>query len=152
MIDWFAGVLPCTHHPIKLGREIRLTPDDEIEFEKLLYRNVKGSDDSNFTVKSIGSDGQGRATHLKLSGNPAKFLQGHNVFGSDDLLSLMIDVYKKITKALNINYTADDFKNVKTGNYLVTSIDINYSFDLPSKADVDSWLRAALYKSKNSTW
>ena len=26
------------------------------------------------------------ATHLSLSGNPSKFLQGHNIFGSDDLM------------------------------------------------------------------
>ena len=36
--------------------------------------------------RSVGGDGQGMATHLSLSGNPSKFLQGHNIFGSDDLM------------------------------------------------------------------
>lgn len=148
MIDWFSGSLPCAHFPLEGGRVLKVDSEGLVEWEAPCNLNAIGSHDSNFRVTSYGSDGQGKATHLKLSGNPAKFLQGHNVFGSDDLLSLMRDTYLKITGFFNLSYTDSELEAVSQGNYLVTSIDINYSFSLPSRADVLAWLRAAEFKSK----
>lgn len=144
----FSGLLPCLHSPLNTGRIICIDPDGQTEWEAPKRLVVLGSHDSNFRVSSDGSDGQGRATHLKFSGNPAKFLQGHNVFGSDDLVSLMNDVYKKITKSLNLVPKIKDYKDVSNGDYKVTSIDINYSYELRSRADVLAWIRAAEFKSK----
>jgi len=148
MIDMFGGSLPCLHTPLNTGRIISIAPDGELDWESPKRLVVQCSHDSNFRVTSEGADGQGRATHLKLSGNPAKFLQGHNVFGSDDLVSLMNDSYKKIVSVLNLQPTLKNLQDVKNGDYKVTSIDINYSFELPSRADVLAWIRAAEYKSK----
>ncbi len=148
MIDMFSGLMPCLHSPLNTGRIICIDPDGQTEWESPKRLVVTGSHDSNFRVSSDGADGQGRATHLRFSGNPAKFLQGHNIFGSDDLVSLMTDVYKKITQSLRLTPTIQDYKNVVTGNYKVTSIDINYSYELPSRADVLAWIRAAEFKSK----
>jgi II/X family phage/plasmid replication protein len=148
LIDWFSGSLPCAHFPLEAGRVLKVDSDGQVEWEAPCNLNAIGSHDSNFRVTSFGSDGQGRATHLKLSGNPAKFLQGHNVFGSDDLVSLMRDTYLKITSLFNLKFTDSELEAVSKGDYSVTSIDINYSFDLPNRADVLAWLRAAEYKSK----
>jgi len=144
----FSGLLPCLHSPLNTGRIICIDPDGQTEWEAPKRLVVLGSHDSNFRVSSDGADGQGRATHLRFSGNPAKFLQGHNIFGSDDLVSLMSDVYRKITKSLNLIPTIQDHKDVSSGNYKVTSIDINYSYELRSRADVLAWIRAAEFKSK----
>ncbi len=148
MIDMFSGSLPCLHSPLNTGRIICIDPDGQTEWESPKRLVVSGSHDSNFRISSDGSDGQGRATHIRFSGNPAKFLQGHNVFGSDDLVLLMNDVYKKITQTLNLSPTIKDYKDVAQGNYKVTSIDINYSYELKSRSDVLAWIRAAEYKSK----
>jgi len=148
MIDMFSGSLPCLHSPLNTGRIICIDPDGQQEWESPKRLVVAGSHDSNFRVSSGGSDGQGRATHLRFSGNPAKFLQGHNVFGSDDLVSLMNDVYKKVTQSLGLIPTLQNYKDVLNGHYSVTSIDINYSYELRSRADVLAWIRAAEYKSK----
>lgn len=144
----FSGSLPCLHSPLNTGRIICIDPDGQTEWESPKRLVVAGSHDSNFRVSSEGSDGQGRATHLKFSGNPAKFLQGHNIFGSDDLVSLMNDVYKKIISLLQLSPSVKDYKDVSLGLYKVTSIDINYSYELPSRADVLAWIRAAEFKSK----
>jgi len=144
----FSGSLPCLHSPLNTGRIICIDPNGETEWEAPKRLVVTGSHDSNFRVSSDGSDGQGRATHIKFSGNPSKFLQGHNIFGSDDLVSLMNDVYKKITHSLNLVPTIQNYKDVANGLYKVTSIDINYSYELPSRADVLAWIRAAEFKSK----
>lgn len=127
---------------------MRVSQDDEIEFIRPNKRNVSGSYDSNFTVKSIDTDGQGRAAHIEINGNPSKFLQGHNVFGSDDLLSLVLDCFLKITQALDINYSINEFNKVKTGDYTLSRIDINYSFELSTRVDTRLWIKAAEYKSK----
>jgi len=144
----FGGSLPCLHTPLNTGQIISISPDGTLDWQSPKRLVVQGSYDSNFRVTSDGADGQGRATHLKLSGNPAKFLQGHNVFGSDDLVSLMNDSYKKIIGILNLEPTLKDHRDVKAGNYKVTSFDVNYSYELPSRADVLAWIRAAEFKSK----
>jgi II/X family phage/plasmid replication protein len=48
--------------------------------------------DKRISIKSTVGDGQGNATHLWISGNPLKPLQGHNVFGSDDAVSLVLSI------------------------------------------------------------
>jgi II/X family phage/plasmid replication protein len=83
-----------------------------------------------------------------LSGNPSKFLQGHNVFGSDHLIDLVYDTYRVICQTLSLQPTLADLKAVKEGDYVIKNIDINYSFELPTRGDVLAWLRAMEYKSK----
>jgi II/X family phage/plasmid replication protein len=148
MIDMFSGSLPCLHTPLNTGHILCIDPEGFVEWQSPKRLIVEGSHDSNFRISSEGADGQGRATHLKFSGNPAKFLQGHNVFGSDDLVSLMYDSYKKIVSVLKLTPALKDIQSVKTGDYSVTSFDVNYSFELPNRADVLAWIRAAEFKSK----
>jgi II/X family phage/plasmid replication protein len=148
MIDMFSGSLPCLHSPLNTGRIISIDPDGQTEWESPKRLVVAGSHDSNFRVSSEGSDGQGRATHLRFSGNPSKFLQGHNIFGSDDLVSLMNYVYKNVTQVLNLGPTAEELFLVRTGKYSVTSFDVNYSYELGLRSDVRAWIRAAEYTSK----
>jgi len=109
---------------------------------------IEGSFEKNVTVTSHGSDGNGNATHLFFSGNPSKFLQGHNIFGSDDLVALMVDTFDVVCRYLDLSPTLTDITQVRAGDYRLTRLDINYSFELPSRSDVLAWLRAAEYKSK----
>lgn len=110
--------------------------------------SVIGSHESSVQIKSTGGDGQGRATHMRFHGNPAKFLQGHNVFGSDDLRALVFDAYLKVCRILEITPSLSDLRAVKQGHYRLTRVDINYSYELASRSDVLNWLRSAEFKSK----
>jgi II/X family phage/plasmid replication protein len=65
---------------------VKLDPDGQIEWQTSCRVQVEGTHEQGISVRSVGGDGQGMATHLSLSGNPSKFLQGHNIFGSDDLM------------------------------------------------------------------
>lgn len=94
---------------------------------------------SIMTFRSVGGTGRGQATHLLLSGNPSKFLQGHNVFGSDDLLSLVYDTFLKVCSSLQIEPALHELRQLKEGDYTVKNLDINRSFELPTRADVLSW-------------
>ena len=76
VIDWITAVLPCSHQePIRGGRLMAVSSDGEIEWEFVKPQSLTGSHESSIQVQT-------RAPNvLWISGNPAKWLQGHNVFG-----------------------------------------------------------------------
>ncbi|WP_409937865.1 phage/plasmid replication protein, II/X family [Pseudomonas aeruginosa] len=57
---------------------------------------VRGSHDSTIHIRSVGGDRQGNATHLYIDGNPSKWLQGHNLVGSCDLVALVWDAFQRL--------------------------------------------------------
>jgi len=148
VIDWVSAFLPCVHPPLNAGYVCKIAPDGELEWSAPCRMKIEGSFEKNVTVTSHGSDGNGNATHLFFSGNPSKFLQGHNIFGSDDLVALMVDTFDVVCRYLDLSPTLTDITQVRAGDYRLTRLDINYSFELPSRSDVLAWLRAAEYKSK----
>jgi len=148
MIDWFSGLLPVHHQTLKGGEVFKILPDGEVDWRASCSIHVKGSFDDTYTVKSAGITDESGSTHLYISGNPSKFLQGHNIFGSNDLLLLVFDTYLKICESLNIQPSTEECDQVKQGDYVLTRIDINESWELPTRNDVNSWIRAAEYKSK----
>jgi II/X family phage/plasmid replication protein len=148
MIDWVTVELPCIHVPIDSGHICKILPGGVIDWQSPCRYSVEGSYSASISVKSVGGDGRGRGTHILLSGNPSKFLQGHNVFGSEDLLSLVYDVFTVVCNSLSIEPAQSDLKAVKEGNYVIKNIDICRSFELPTRGDGLAWLRAMEYKSK----
>ena len=148
MIDWITAELPCLHSPLNSGRVFKLDSNGSIEWASACFISIAGSFESKISIKSSGGDGQGNATHILFSGNPSKFLQGHNVFGSDNLLSLVFDTYVQILKSLDLTPNIRDLHDVKVGSYTLSRVDVNYSYELPSRADVLAWIRAAEYTSK----
>lgn len=149
MIDWVTARLPLRHFPINNGGVVKFTAEGDEEWFVPCRLQVQGSHESSIQIRSDGElDAQGRASELLFSGNPSKFLQGHNVFGSDDLVALMKDVFRLVCKQLNITPELADLKRIREGDYPLIMVDINYSFELPHRQDVLAWLRAAEYKSK----
>jgi len=98
--------------------------------------------------ESIGGNGVGQATELWCNGNPSKFLQGHNVFGSDNVISLLYDVFCILVEQRNLQPTEEEINRIKTGDYPIKMFDVNYSFSLPSRADVLAFIRALEFKAK----
>lgn len=148
MIDWVTVEIPLDHSPIATDRYIKVSADGTIEYESLCRVRVPGSFESTIGVKSCGADGQGRATHLHLDGNPSKFLQGHNVFGTNDFLSLVRHMAIYVCGHLGLAPTVDEVMAWNRGEYRVTRVDINESFELDTLLNVRSWLKAAELKSK----
>lgn len=154
MIDWVTVEIPFVHPPIATDRYVKVTADGEVEFESVCRARVTGSYESTVGVKSMGSDGLGFATHILIDGNPSKYLQGHNVFGSNDLLGLVSSMciyvlgHLKRTNSLAHFMTYDENMAVLAGEYRITRIDINESFELENLLSVRSWLKAAELKSK----
>ncbi|MFV7669703.1 phage/plasmid replication protein, II/X family [Shewanella algae] len=154
MIDWATVEIPFRHTPIATDRYVKISADGEIEFESVCRARITGSFESTIGVKSVGSDGAGYATHLLLDGNPSKFLQGHNVFGSNDFCSLVLSMSIQVIGSLirsgsiNAGLSDDEYWQVLRGEYSVSRCDINESFELQNLVSVRSWLKAAEQKSK----
>jgi II/X family phage/plasmid replication protein len=147
MIDWLDFVIEVLHDPIPAGRIMSIKHSGETEFDVPKRMPVEGSYSSQILVRSQGGDGTGQATELYISGNPSKFLQGHNVFGSDNLCRLAAGVVAKVCDSLGIPAELPIVK-AKTGRFEVKRIDITHSFAFASRSEVQAVLGALAIKSR----
>jgi len=146
MIDWITMVLPFKHRdPIKDGSTMKLNKHDDIKFITYHYQKFKGSFESGIQAHSEAHtrDHNGIFHTLKVSGNPTKLFQGHNVFGTNDLYSLVVDTYYFLLDALNLEPHPEDEKKVLAGEVYITKVDINESFQLKNLNECLAWIRAA---------
>lgn len=148
MIDWFRGEIPFLHDPIPAGHVLSIEPDGSIAWDCVKSIVCRSSHETSIKIKSTGGNGQGRATALLIDGNLAKFLQGHNVFGSRDLNQLLLLAFRKIYE-LHHDYLhgfSDPLfteSAIKKGEYLVKMLDINQLYDVGNDVSVEAWLHAA---------
>jgi II/X family phage/plasmid replication protein len=141
MIDWVTAVIPCWHdNLVHDGQIISISPNGEIQWKAERKLLVRGSDESAIHVRTSRDH---QHTHLYIDGNPVKFLQGHNLWGTDDLIPLVYALMQKLTHMLGLNPTERDIHHWATGFYDLKKIDINYTWHLSSKSDVLAWIRAA---------
>ena len=93
---------------------------------------MTGSHDSSISIRSLTEN------TIEISGNPAKWLQGHNLFGSNDLRLLMWVFFNRLIEFYDIglNPTIQDLERIKEGRYTVSRVDINETWLLKNRADV----------------
>ena len=139
MIDWVTAILPCKHDRSRLIDGLIYSYDalgnQQWMVEKKL--SIEGSFSSKVQIKSHDN------FHIWISGNPTKFLQGHNIFGSNDLRHLMGLFFDALLKQ-DIGLCPDPFQynKIKDGEYQLTRVDVNESWHLDNKKDVLAWIRA----------
>lgn len=138
MIDWIKAVIPCRHEGrIGDGMVISVDDDGELQWQTLKRKPVEGSFSSKIHIKTHDID------YILIDGNPAKFLQGHNIFGTNDLLGLNLEFFSRVCESCGLDPSPEDINSWKTGDYTLLRIDITTSFKLPSQNDVMAWIRAA---------
>lgn len=139
MIDWVTAILPCKHDPSKLISGFVMSYDalGQAEWTVNKKLSVEGSFSSKIQIKSH-TDNQ-----IWISGNPTKFLQGHNIFGSNDLVHLMGLFFDELLKH-DIGLCPDPYQYaaIKDGHYSLSRVDVNESWHLDNKKDVLAWIRA----------
>lgn len=140
-VDWISafcesrGFASCGYRPYDTGRVLLLGRDGELERETSRGLVLEGSYDSRLLVQSrTGAD-------LYLSGNPVKFIQGHNLFGPSDPVRLFFDAGWEVRKAIGLfpsaqTWQANDFVGPR-----FTRIDLTRSFRFPTAGAARSWLR-----------
>jgi len=115
MIDWVTVKIQHIHPVIQAGAVVSVDRDGLVEWQTPKAMQVAGSYESSIRVRSTGAlvssvvghtlDGVPASslnTELTISGNPAKFLQGHNLFGCDDLTKMLNGVLAKLDSSLGI--------------------------------------------------
>ena len=143
MIDWVTMKIACDHVGIiSNGSVVKVSKDNEIEWTSLSWLPVAGSHDSNIVIRSL-SDSQ-----LEISGNPAKWLQGHNLFGTNDLNALCWTFFSKLCtiEELSLTPSVEQIRDIKNGFFTVSRVDINETWLLANRFEVLSWIRSAEQK------
>ena len=145
MIDWISARLPYLHNkPINNGNFVSFTADNRIEFKTDKYLPVKGSYNSSLSVRSffdpkLPVNPDSPYNCLDFSGNPVKYLQGHNIWGSGDLQSILFEAIKGIFKTLEL----DNFSVFTVLNARLTRVDVTAMYLLESPERVNNWLFSA---------
>lgn len=149
MIDWLTLEIPFVHTPIAAGRVQSFDADGTIEWQCDKRMSVRGSYESNLRVRSAGAadnpdgSGVGQSAFLQVDGNPSKFLQGHNVVGSRDIITLVDMCISKIFSSIGMLYTKTLRETILSGNFKVTRLDINDYIGFESNDDALAWQQAA---------
>ena len=143
MIDWLTMIVPFAHpEPITGGNVISIKPGGEIDWQCVKRATVEGSFATGLQVRSA-THTQHACSHLEISGNPVKFFQGHNLWGTDDLHALSVATVEAVASLLGLNPSDEDRNAWGTGDIQLTRVDVTQSFHLANRAQVLAWLRAA---------
>lgn len=149
MIDWVTAVIPFRHKRINNGHIINVDSDGCERWMTAVAKQFEGSFESAIQAKSNDlSACLQYGEHLYISGNPSKFLQGHNIIGSDNLNLLVERTVDALGKEAGFELDSFTRNRIRKGEYYLKRVDINAMFELPSLADVRTWIDAAGLKSR----
>jgi II/X family phage/plasmid replication protein len=144
MIDWVTAKVPLKHSgEICDGHFVKITSDGEKDYEIRSWLPLEGSYSSSLSIKTAEVDENGNGTILMISGNPVKWFQGHNIFGTDDLCGLVYETMLRLCTILEIRPSPEDIRAWQNGEYSLSRIDINAMYSLGCRRDVNAWLNAA---------
>jgi II/X family phage/plasmid replication protein len=115
VIDWLTFVAPLAHQagqggPFFAGEVLSTVPDlthpdgVALDWGVLKRKALPGSHSAMIQVQST-TDEEGRSA-IWVSGNPAKWFQGHNIFGSDDLPGLVLEMLHRICASGSLELTS----------------------------------------------
>ncbi|MCR9653235.1 phage/plasmid replication protein, II/X family [Vibrio parahaemolyticus] len=148
MIDWLSvKFFFWSDECLNGGNVISTTPDGEIEYTVDKHLKVEGSYDSRLLIRTERTrlpelPELENVWTLSVSGNPVKWFQGHNIFGTCDINNLIIELFDALAKKFG-KAQPDFVRNwVLQGHYTISRVDINGMFELGSRLDVISWLSA----------
>src|ERR1035437_4176190 len=134
MIDWITCIFPI-NEKIYGGKTVSFSPTGAVEYESEKFLRLEGSYSHKISVRSIPKGCcevlEGQSTEhqfakfnnpnalslggyeIYISGNLTKYLQGHNVFGTNDLQGLMVSFVAKISQKLGFSRDlADQFMHL----------------------------------------
>lgn len=150
MIDWITFRAPLTHDeseqgPFFAGYVLSTIPDksdlgERIEWQVVKRKALEGSYSQKIQCRSECTELGKRG--IWVSGNPAKWIQGHNLFGSDDIRGLVMEMLERICASLGIAPTAEDRAAWDAGEIDIMRVDVTNSFDLGTLPRVRSALQA----------
>jgi len=151
MIDWLTFVAPLAHQaglggPFFAGEVMSTVPDPTHpdgfapDWMVLKRKRMEGSYSNAIQVQSTHDD-MGRPA-IWVSGNPAKWFQGHNIFGSNDLPGLVREMLQRVCSMVGIQPTPEDRELWDLGIIKLTRVDVTESYGLGTLPRVRNALRS----------
>lgn len=151
MIDYLTFRVPCElPRPIQGGAVAVLNAAGQVERITHKRLPIPGSFESSLQVRAPG------VHELEVTGNPAKWLQGHNLYGTDDVHELIWRTVVRVLACLpgepagpgpltpeQVGLTQ---QNIAAA--VITRVDVNYMYQLGSRAEVLAWMRSAAAVSR----
>jgi len=126
-IDWVSARVPLAAAGlVNGGCVLALDADGQVEWRSTRRLEVEGSYSTKIQVRS-SDDGV-----LEISGNPAKFLQGHNCFGPPSLIPLVVRCMVKIADQLELPVSIADLSAWRAGAYDLSRVDVARLIDFGS--------------------
>jgi II/X family phage/plasmid replication protein len=148
VIDWLTLLVPIADgHQLAAGRVVSVDADGTIEWFCEKRVSVRGSYDASVTIRrtsqEITTQDGARYPVLEVAGSPAKFLQGHNAFGSNDLHGLHDAMLRLALRNAGLRIDAYTENVIRAGGAQLLRVDLNESFSCGSRREVLAWIRAA---------
>lgn len=139
MIDWITCRIPVTlPAPIAGGYTVILDRNANTERTTPHRLPVAGSFASTLSIRAVSR------TELEISGNPLKWMQGHNLWGTSDLRALLWATLQRLEPQLGCTLAeAGLYSAASLDDTIITRIDVTAMLCLASPGDVLAWLRAA---------
>lgn len=143
MIDWLTMLVPFRHaQPLNAGHVVSIQPTGEVEWQTSKRMHVEGSHETRLSIRTATHTAD-PCTHLEIKGNPVKFFQGHNLWGTDDVPSLAVATCHAVAELLSLPVDPQDAAAWQAGDIRLTCVDATESFHLNSRAEVLAFLRSA---------
>lgn len=132
MVDWISCRIPADlPYPITGGMIIDHDENGEIRFATPKRLQLEGSFSSKMMIRAVSTD------EIELSGNPAKFLQGHNIYGSANIRRIVSTIIGKVLPEI-----FGHMPSVSLSRAIMTRVDVTDGYILDRSADVMAYLRA----------
>jgi len=152
VLDWYTGLVGYDASNLRLGELRAINRSGEVEWVKDRPEPVRGSFESKVLV------GRGTPTeHMRdaaerlnlvinpevlwVSGNPVKFLQGHNVFGAS--VQSLAPIIRTFVRNLPADMRPHDADSDLWPAVKRSRVDIAVMIQMENHDDVHAWLQAA---------
>jgi II/X family phage/plasmid replication protein len=137
VIDWLTCKVPCRlPAPWVDGCTVKLDREG-VETLRTLHRAaVPGSHETSILVRAVSP------MELEISGNLAKWLQGHNLYGPDCPRELLAAALERLASIRGVDASICFPQHLQDATK-VSRIDCTYMAELPDAGSVRTWLRDA---------
>jgi len=137
VIDWLKIRYPYRADGlIPADRLARITPDGEVVWQRVCRHELRGSFDQALQVSCCAYSGE-----LLVDGNPAKFFQGHNLFGTERLRGLAMATLAAVVDRLQLPAAESVLTSTALGDFELLRVDLTQMYSLDALANVRAALR-----------
>ncbi|HEY8036163.1 MAG TPA: phage/plasmid replication protein, II/X family [Methylobacter sp.] len=137
MIDYIDAVIPMKNNGLIRKGYKTITKEDGSSSESNYPLHISGRNGSSIKIQSVDNE------RVRIIGNLTMFLQGQNVYGTDNLLGLCYIAFADIAEKLEIKPTKRNHRQWRSGEFEVNTIDVTHNFVLPSQSTVCEWMKQA---------